>query len=437
MISNMTLTQDQKKALHAIRSFLSSDIRTMVLEGFAGTGKTTITSILVEELSQAGKSIVVTAPTHKAVSVLRTKIPHADLSTIHSLLKLKVKERADGTTVCEPTNDEISILHGIDLLVVDECSMIDSMLLDRIVESTPHTKVLFVGDAAQLPPVSTDEKTGLSPVFSLISEKVRLTHIVRQAADNPILALSAKIREWLEQGHIPTLSDLEVALPPPPSKAGLMTGDATHAIAFEHLEGRDTRILCYTNRRVLDYNRRVHEILYPGDIRPFVPGQTVVFQSEYESLEKKTIRNNEEVTIAALMESSHPKWPEIPAWFVSLRHPEHGSVSVYFPKHHSALERTVKGLFDDYRRLTTDKSDRDSVAEGRHCSMQAWALKKAFADMRATYAQTVHKSQGSTFHTVFIDWNDLLVLAQRSKTEFLRCFYTAITRPAEHLAICY
>lgn len=436
MISNMTLTQDQEKALHDIRSFLSSSHRMMVLEGFAGTGKTTITSLLVEELSQAGKAVVVTAPTHKAVSVLRSKIPQADLSTIHSLLKLKVKERADGTTICEPT-DETFILRGIDLLVVDECSMIDSMLLDQIIKSTPRTKVLFVGDPAQLPPVSTEGDLGLSPVFSLISEKVRLTHIVRQAADSPILALSAKIRAWLEEGYIPTVSDLEASLPEPPSKAGLMTGDATHAIAFEHKEGRDTRILCYTNRRVLDYNRRIHEILYPGDIRPFVPGQTVVFQSEHEAIERKTIRNNEEVEILSLVESTHPKWPEIPAWFVSLRHPEHGSVSVYFPKHPSALERTVKGLFDDYRRLTTDKSDRDSVAEGRHCSMQAWALKKAFADMRATYAQTVHKSQGSTFHTVFIDWNDLLVLAQRSKTEFLRCFYTAVTRPAEHLAICY
>jgi exodeoxyribonuclease-5 len=437
MVTQIALTHDQEKAISEIRLFLASENRMMVLEGFAGTGKTTITSLLVEELSQAGKAVVVTAPTHKAVSVLRSKIPHADLSTIHSLLKLKIQERADGTTVCEPTNAAPLLLRGIDLLVVDECSMIDSMLLDRIVESTPNTKVLFVGDPAQLPPVSPSGETGLSPVFSLISEKVRLTHIVRQAADNPILALSAQIREWMDRGYIPTLSDLEKALPVPPSKAGLMTGDATHAIAFEHQEGRDTRILCYTNRRVLDYNRRVHEILHPGDPRPFVPGQTVVFQSEHEAIERKTIRNNEEVEITALMESSHPKWPEIPAWFVSITHPEYGPLSVYFPKHPAALDRTVKGLFDDYRRLTTDKSDRDSVAEGRHCSMQAWALKKAFADIRATYAQTVHKSQGSTFHTVFIDWNDLLMLAGRSKTEFLRCLYTAVTRPAEHLAICY
>lgn len=434
MDATLTLTSDQETAYKAILDFLSSEDRTMVLEGYAGTGKTTLTALLVSERSDL--RICVTAPTHKAVSVLAAKIPTADLSTIHSLLKLRVKDLPDGTQTCRPEDPTFS-LTGIDLLVVDECSMLGSDLLDYIFQRSGEAKILFVGDPAQLPPVSPHESAS-SPVFSLVSRKAVLSKIVRQAQDNPILALSAKIRTWIEEGHLPAISDIETALPPPPAKAGLMRGDISHAVAFEHQEGRDTRVLCFTNARVLDYNRKIHEILHPGSALPFVPGQTVVFQSEHESpLNRRTIRNNEEVQIVAISPENHPKWEMIPAWKVVLLHPEHGNLTVFAPKHPVALQNTVKSLFEDYRRLTSDKKDRDRYAEGLGCSTQAWALKKAFADIRATYAMTVHKSQGSTFHTVFVDWNDILILASHSRTDFLRMLYTAVTRPAEHLAICH
>ena len=434
--TTITPTSEQEAALSLITRWFASNDRLMVLEGFAGTGKTTLTSLIVDRLMTDGKRVAVTAPTHKAVSVLAQKIPNAQLSTIHSLLQLRLKERADGTATCEAT-DPSFVLYGTDLLVVDECSMIDEMLFDHIIRATPKTKVLFVGDPAQLPPVTKTGETGLSPVFSVVSRKVRLEHIVRQAAGNPILSLSATIRTWIEDGYIPTLEDLEKTLPAPPSKAGLMPGDAARAIAFEHTEGRDTRILCYTNRRVVDYNRRIHQILHPGDPHPFLPGQTVVFQSEHRSMEQKDIRNNEEVEVLSIAEGVHPRWSDIPAWKVEIAHPAEGNLTVFCPQHVEVWQRAVDSMFQEYRRLTKDPRDRDRMAEGRHASTQAWALRKAFADIRPTYAQTVHKAQGSTFHTVFIDWNDLLSLASRSKTEFLRAFYTAVTRPAEHLAICF
>ncbi len=436
MEATITLTSEQETALSLIIRWFDSPERLMVLEGFAGTGKTTLTSLIVDRLMAEGKRIAVTAPTHKAVSVLANKIPNAQLSTIHSLLQLRLKEKADGSATCEATDPNFVLL-GTDLLVVDECSMIDEMLLDHIIRSTPKTKVLFVGDPAQLPPVTKTGETGLSPVFSVVSRKVRLEHIVRQAADNPILALSATIRSWIDKGFVPSVEDLALALPSGPSKAGLMSGDVAHAVAFEHKEGRDTRILCYTNRKVIDYNRRIHQILHPGDPHPFLPGQIVVFQSEHRSMEHKDIRNNEEVEVLSVAEGFHPKWSDIPAWKVEIAHPSEGKLTVFHPLHPEVWTRAVDSLFNEYRRLTKDPRDRDRMAEGRYASTQAWALRKAFADIRPTYAQTVHKSQGSTFHTVFIDWNDLLSLSSRSKTEFLRMLYTAVTRPAEHLAICH
>ena len=434
MDATLTLTSDQETAYKAILDFLASDARTMVLEGYAGTGKTTLMALLVSEREDL--RISVTAPTHKAVAVLRAKVPTASLSTIHSLLKLRVKDLPDGTQTCLP-EDPLFSLVGVDLLIVDECSMLGSDLLDYIFQRSGEAKILFVGDPAQLPPVSREGSVS-SPVFSLASRKAVLSRIVRQAQDNPILALSAKIRTWIEEGHLPSISDIESALPEGPSKAGLMSGDISHAVAFEHQEGRDTRILCFTNARVMDYNRRIHEILHPGSPFPFVQGQTVVFQSEHESpLNRRTIRNNEEVVIVSISEETHPKWEMIPAWKVVVRQPEHGDLTVFAPKHPLALQNTIKSLFQDYRRLTVDKKDRDCYAEGLASSTQAWALKKSFADMRATYAMTVHKSQGSTFHTVFVDWNDIMILAAHSRTDFLRMLYTAVTRPAEHLAICH
>ncbi len=128
--------------------------------------------------------IVLSAPTHKAVAVLARKLNEADIKnvpcrTIHSILSLTPKPWTD-RLVFERDRDAVPVT--ADVVVVDECSMVDLELFRHIKRHSPNAFVLFVGDPAQLPPVGEAE----SQMFATENPS-HLTTIVRQATGNPIL----------------------------------------------------------------------------------------------------------------------------------------------------------------------------------------------------------------------------------------------------------
>lgn len=198
----MELTEQQGAAAKAVEHWLKHDSKKkqiFYLAGYAGTGKTTIAKLLGNTV----KKIVYAAFTGKAALMMSTKGCHG-ASTIHSLI-YKVVENTDGTV--DFVLDSGSTANLADLIVIDECSMVDQYLgKDLMSFGKP---ILVIGDPAQLPPV------GNAGFFTNREPDFMLTEIHRQAKDNPIIAMATKVRkgETLDMGNygssrVVTLKDL-------------------------------------------------------------------------------------------------------------------------------------------------------------------------------------------------------------------------------------
>ena len=193
------LTSDQSKAISAFSDWLKEENTgtPFILSGYAGSGKTFLSMRflrLVEEKKICWTSV---APTHKAVGVINQGLFSEGLkptwypSTIHRLLRLKVKRKGD-LEVCEATEQTNNSLEQLGLVLIDEASMIDSNLLEIVLQCAHpfKTRLVFVGDPAQLPPIG--EK--VSPIFSMSrAHKSELVEVVRH--QGPVLKLASCIRD--------------------------------------------------------------------------------------------------------------------------------------------------------------------------------------------------------------------------------------------------
>ena len=186
VVNSDDLTADQRTAAETFAAWLKgpSDGTPFVLSGFAGSGKTFLSMRLLRLVEEAGLCWTVVAPTHKAVGVLRQALDLEGLqptwypSTIHRLLRLKLKRSAEAE-LCEPTEQTAMALENLGLVLIDEASMVDSTLLGIALQCAHpfKTRLVFVGDPAQLPPVGE----GSSPVFALQRAcSATLTEVVRQ-----------------------------------------------------------------------------------------------------------------------------------------------------------------------------------------------------------------------------------------------------------------
>ncbi|MEO7917780.1 MAG: DEAD/DEAH box helicase [Dokdonella sp.] len=452
----LQLSTAQQSAYQALRAFATGEqgAQMMTLEGYAGTGKTTLVGELVRALAPT-IDIAIAAPTNKAVGVLHEKIGDVagvEFRSIHSFLGLRMTEREDGTRECRP--DGTPSLHQYQIVIIDECSMIGADLFRMIVMSAMSCRVLFVGDPAQLPPV---ERSGLQPVVSPTFERVQhkaiLTEVVRQAADNPIIGLSMRIRDAIEQGVAMSLDTIAFAVNGAGDRTWVAPGGeaAIYNLALGAIKnGVDARIVAYRNLVVDRYNRMLHVAIH-GPETPFNVGETVIINehfddarrldAEWARARRVTLYTSEEATVAALVPEAHPHHPNVPAYRVTLDRDEEPSVSVYIPADMAAFNSRKDELWKAWRELKQEEElarmNSQPVAElaerRKDAARAAGMFTRAFAPLRHVYAITAHKSQGSTLDTVIVDFGDLSRM--RDPFDFNRALYVAVTRAANNVAI--
>ncbi len=178
----MQWSPEQDAALLAVDRWLKAgEAPVFRLFGYAGAGKTTLARYFAEN---AGGDVAFAAFTGKAAHVMRQK-GCAGASTIHALIYRPASGEEDGEPMFTLRHDAPA--SKADLIIIDECSMVDEELgRDLLSFGKP---VLVLGDPAQLPPV----KGG--GFFTEGQPDFMLTEIHRQAADNPIIRLSMAVRE--------------------------------------------------------------------------------------------------------------------------------------------------------------------------------------------------------------------------------------------------
>ena len=255
-----------------------------MLQGYAGTGKTFLSTRLLALADGAGLCWTVVAPTHKAVGVLRSQLAAAALSptwypsTIHRLLRLKLRRQGD-LERCEETEQTALALEHLGLVLIDEASMVDSQLLEISLRCAHPfaTRLVFVGDPAQLPPVGEAS----SPVFGMgRAVTAVLKEVVRH--QGPVLRLAQGIREQaLPCRPPPPLAPVRAAagqVAVLPRSAWLEQAQAALRRSAETDNPDLARILCYTNRSLEQLvpiaRRALHGAM--ADHMPVLPGEVLI-----------------------------------------------------------------------------------------------------------------------------------------------------------------
>lgn len=191
----ITLNEQQYEGIEKIRAWLKSDANFFTLSGYAGTGKSTILKKILDEYRGG---VCVSAPTHKALKVV-VNTTNKEGKTLQSLTGLRPDVMLEDFNPNSPIFRPIAIpkILNYNLIPIDESSMINKGLYDLIFELVDgsRTKILFIGDKAQIPPVGEKE----SHVFSIVTENSHhLTKVERQSDDNPILIMCDALRNNLD-----------------------------------------------------------------------------------------------------------------------------------------------------------------------------------------------------------------------------------------------
>ncbi len=252
-MTDITPTPEQAKAIQAIVAWHGEKGRNeFYLAGYAGVGKSTIAKLAIKEIKAKRnvKKVRTAAYTGKAASVLRRK-GNENAQTIHSLIYVPKLDRQTGELSF--LLSEASDAADADLIVLDECSMIDDRMANDL--RSFGKKILVMGDPGQLPPVNGQG------AFTRSEPDVFLHEIHRQAADSPILELATLARrgERLPLGY---------------SKGGVEVLPLTKETQ-ERVYRRDTQPICGLNRVRWTYTQRIRNRLGFEGPRP-IPGERII-----------------------------------------------------------------------------------------------------------------------------------------------------------------
>ena len=443
ILTRSTLTFSQIDVLKSFRSWLKEDsnIYPFVLSGYAGSGKTFLSTKFLELAEGKGMCWTSVAPTHKAVGVLHLALINEGLkptwhpSTIHRLLRLKLKRKGD-LEICEETEQTKSSLEHLGLVLIDEASMIDRGLLEIILQcaKTHGTRLVFVGDPAQLPPIGEEE----SSVFSMkCSMKRDLKEVVRH--QGPVLELAGCIRE----GKIP--STQPSAFPEINAKGAVVEclrgtewlESAKNALKLAALEENPdgARILCYTNRsleQLVPHARRaIHGEM--ADQLPVLPGEVLIsreavmvqasranFQDSKDN--DMLLGSNRELVVLdvkpeifdlksfGILNNSNIEAPVIDTLIAKVKAGELELSLRLVPPVESLSRKKLESTLLDIK----NKAKSLERSEAKGFWKKFFLLRDSFASLGPASVLTVHRSQGSTFDQVYISqdvfWpkNDLL-----------------------------
>ena len=407
-VLGVTLTDDQNAANEAFSAFLiDPDASVFVLSGYSGCGKSTLIRIIMDELPKTMKAIQLvhpkyreydvslTATTNKAAENL-SQITGMEVKTIHSYLSLRVStDFKTGVTNLIPRKHEPLQRK---LIFIDEASYIDSSLLDFIFQLTNDCKIVFIGDPAQLTPV----KLNVAPVFQAGFQGAALTQVVRQAEGNPIIDLSTKFRHAVNTGeffnfvpdghHIQRLGRDE------------FNDVVVNEFSRPDWKYEDSKLLAWTNKRVVEYNHYIREHTH-GEPELAVGDYAMV--NSYVQVGQQKLKTDQLVQITQIQNTHHRCGALGKSFTVD------GHSSWFMPNSLAIRKEAIKKAKanDDYMLLE--------------------AIENSWIDLRAAYATTVNKSQGSTYGSVFIDLDD--IARCNSGNQIARMLYVAVSRAKNHV----
>ena len=455
-------TEGQRTVLYHLAAFLLSEKSnpTYLLQGYAGTGKTTLVTTLVKVLPLIGMRYQLLAPTGRAAKVL-SSYTGKSASTIHRRIYRFMAFPNGGFRMARAENKFKNTV-----FIVDECSMVSDetsgngrSLLDDLIEFVfggEKCRLLFIGDKAQLPPVGIDISPAndiniLKNSFSLTVASFEMTEVMRQALESGILYNATELRKlisgqsqnWLMPDEF---DDDKDPMLPLFRTNGFNDVNRIDPQDFEELlqqsfngkSDNEAVVICRSNKRANMFNQAIRARVLQEDGEISTGDKLMVVKNNYfwtdESQKISFIANGDMIELMRInnteeMYGFHFADVEI-------------QLTDYQEEPNLSVKILLETLTSDAPALTQDESERlyRSVEEDymdipdrreRYKAMRQNPYFNAL-QVKFGYALTCHKTQGGQWPVVFLD-APFIPEGEMIQISDLRWFYTAVTRAQEKL----
>ena len=469
---NIKLNEQQYAALQSMADFIDSTIQgeindqtiSYTLQGYAGTGKTTITKFLIDYVKGKRKAFEITSPTHRAKEVLMDKTKEQAM-TLQKALGLSPgveleKFTLDDKYFISKTDPKLPV-RGV--FIVDEASMINDDLYQMIIREAKvaGSKVIFIGDDAQLKPVKQRTK---AKAFQRENNISRLTQVMRTADGNPMPSqVLQPIRNNPSSNvdmfdHIDNVSEKGEGIIFTNSKEEWENMMLSEFDLQELIDNPNkVRVLAFTNNRVAQLNTMIRNQMFGYQPEPFYEGEMMMM---YENLfynpstQDYDYSNGSDVIVRSIRytEDHMIRSPfsgksfKVAGYELEMLDAKKGT-----PKANSLFVADINMVNPEYLQELEDLKNAANKAKGRERGM-LWSMHfklsaaynltvpvykikgRVFTDQNQArkylaenkmdtndlgrykvkdksldyaYAHTIHKSQGGTYDKAFVDENDI------------------------------
>ncbi len=442
-------TPCQERLMRSVASFLTGDdADIMVVNGYAGTGKTTAVAAVIETLESFKLHCILLAPTGRAAKVL-SGMSGRPAFTIHKHIYRQRSVGADGfgqfSMAPNKARNTLFVVDEVSLLGIDEGPQRSTavfgsgnLLADLVsfVRAGADCRLLLIGDSAQLPPVGLESSPALSPDFMDGFGGVcyeTLTTVVRQARESGILHNATILREMIS-GALPDDSFETVRLEPSGFTDIERIGGGelleTLADAYGRYGEDGVTVLCRSNKKAIRYNLGIRSAVQYKEERLVRGDKLMIVKNCYQFVEDVEgldyIANGDIATLQGIRGFEDRYGLHFAD--ATLSFPDYGDIEVRAKVCLDTLDsesasltygqqnQLYLGVSDDYAGIKGKKARYDAVREDPFYN----ALQLKYA-----YAITAHKSQGGQWDCVFIDcpfWQDEQTL------DDLKWLYTSMTR---------
>lgn len=458
----ITYNKEQQSAIINAVSFLKKNTdptQYYVIEGKAGTGKTTIAKEILKEFKD--EQIYVAAVSHKAKGVIKNSFGEdtkgKKFFSIASLLGMKGINDNDTQTTKFQVGLKVPLLDNPPaLLVIDEASMITEDVLKKIIDinsslsESLQFQMLFLGDIGQIQPIRDEQSEFYRTHKDLLNKKSdifnskhksKLITRVRQGEANPILPYADYFWENSQKEN-PELNPTQhiVRNNQITDKGSLLFSNSEAEVlssvikavknAVEKGLTNHVKIVTYHVNEKTELNQKIHEALFGKD-SDYSKGDMLILNSPYDLPDvNATMENSSEIQIKSIQDTDVD---------------EFGVHTLYLETNGTAYTRTGNEQKDCviqvvsrndiglYNQKLQELASRAKRQTNRALKKQAWGdfweYKGRYADVDFGYAITAHKSQGSTYDIVVVDEKDIMGTTATSNQEKSELIYTALTRP--------
>lgn len=463
---NFRLNPGQQKALTDLASFVNDDTKNVItLSGSAGTGKTSIVKILIAYLNKkyfGTAKVVLAAPTHKAKGVLNMLTGYNNAVTLHSLLGLRPNleiSNFDARDLQFYSDMLADLFPGKNVYVIDESSMINDHLYQLIIDrlsTHPDNKVIFIGDVKQLSPVKQVAK---SQVFNEEDHSVvYLTKVERQDSDNPLTETLDGLR-LLPVDKFETELQGEKGVKVVPSPKEFMFDLREELLNVNYRTNPfKSKILTFTNNNVALLNNLVR--IHVFNRKSFMEvGDLLTATSNYTPNDRKDVvlYNGTDYVVTSVEKgnkSTGTALGVLPGYLLTVYDTVDKCEETVFlldPEISDMKKANIAHTIEDLRQrgaaLKNNKS-RWAIIQKKQiwgefkkitgsfiswCDLKIGDRTIMTSGLAYGYASTVHKSQGSTYDSVYVNMDDITQYAEGETLRELQ--YVALSRARKKVVI--